>query len=89
LEVAQVSWHQNHLRCMMIGFLSLRSRTHLFDRLHPFSLASSGTADFDLARLHCLGNLSGKLYLQQAVLERRSLDLNVIFEVELTFEAPR
>jgi hypothetical protein len=73
----------------MSGVQSLRSRPHLRDRLHPLGFTSCVAADFDPARLHCLRDLSSEIDLQQAVLEGRSLDFYMIFEIELTFERAR
>jgi hypothetical protein len=74
----------------MMAFSWLRRRPDLIDRLRFFRLAGRRTrAKFDPPRLHRLRNLSRELNLEQAVLKRRSLDLNMIFEVELPFERAR
>ena len=64
------------LRCVVIDHL-----------LRFFRRAGCSTsADFDFPRLHRLRNLPRKLNLEQAVLERCSLDLDMILEVELPLE---
>src|SRR3954452_8978056 len=42
----------------------------------------------DPARLHCLRNLADQFNLQQAVIKRRALDLDIIGQVELALERP-
>src|SRR5438270_6359614 len=45
-----------------------------------------GGTDLDLARLHGFGNLAHQFDHQQAVLETRALDLDMVGECELPFE---
>src|SRR3954454_10752827 len=80
-----------HLHCFsMTGVQLSGSCPHLLYRLHLFGSAIGRVAaNFKPAWLHCLRDLPGEFDLQQAILERCSLDLNVIFEVELTFEGAR
>ena len=44
--------------------------------------------DGDLPRLHGLGDLPDQFDLEQAIVERRALDLDVVGQVELPLERP-
>ena len=70
--------------------VELRRRPYLIDNLHPVRLAELlACSDFDSARLHRIWDLPCELNLQQAVFKRSSLDLDMIFNVELTLEGSR
>jgi hypothetical protein len=47
------------------------------------------TVDRNPARLHGLGDLARQFDLQQAVVERGSLDLDIVRQIELALEGPR
>ena len=47
------------------------------------------TVDGDLPWLHGLGNLPDQFDPEQAIVERRSLDLDVVGQAELPLEPPR
>src|SRR6266436_3840074 len=47
------------------------------------------TVDRDPARLHRLRNFADQFDLQQAIVKRRALDLDIVGQVELTLERPR
>src|SRR4029079_10919528 len=53
-----------------------------------FELMDIAAIDGDLPRLHGLGNLSNQFDLQQPIVERCVLDLDVVGQVELPLEVP-
>src|ERR1700732_3434321 len=61
----------------------------MLDRLASVALAGGlAGSDLDPAGLYCLRDSADQMDLQKPVLKRGVLDLDVIFEAELTLELP-